>query len=215
MVVPTMTIDTDQRDFLQRIIDRTGWTITELANRAGLDHSTLTRFMAGGREGHVLRFSTIRKLESVSGLGFTGQGNFAKPLGEAKGHTGGFAENEAVPYRPGQESASDGVIAAAIGQKNTADAWVLRSRALEGLGYRPGDVLIVDLAAHPQPGDVVCAQVVDWQKGVAETVFRSYRPPCLVAVTPDESLLQPHIIDHAAVTIKGVVTHLIRRRAAA
>lgn len=201
----------EQRQFLERVLARTGWTATELSRRASLDHSTLSRFLQGGREGHALRHSTIRKIEFASGLSFTGS-SAVLVKGDAA-RIEGLGEAEATPLAVDAEI--NPLVTAVVKGRNSVDPWLLRSRALENLGYRPGDMLLVDLNLKPQPGDVVLAQVFDWQKGGAETVFRSFQPPYLVAQTNDERLLRPMLVDDNAVVIKGVVVLSYRQRHAA
>jgi transcriptional regulator with XRE-family HTH domain len=212
-IMSATLIEREQRDFIERVLSRTGWTPTELARRAKLDHSTLSRFMAGNREGHALRHSTIRKIEVASGLNFAGHA--ASPasikLPQQK-TTHGFAESEATPISTSEPSGLSAFVKAALQGHNDADPWLLRSRALEGLGYRPGDVLIVKLGAIPRAGDVVCAQIYDWGKGGAETVFRLFQPPYLVAQSNDHSLLTPKLVDNSSVVIKGVVILQFRTR---
>jgi transcriptional regulator with XRE-family HTH domain len=197
----------EQRNYVERVVTRSGWSMTELARKARIDHSTLSRFMGGGREGHALRHSTIRKIELATGLPFAA--NSTTLVGPA-GRTDGFGESEATPILMGETV--DTLVLAALRNHNNADAWCLRSRALENLGYRPGDTLIVELGITPRAGDVVCAQVYDWSKGGAETVFRSFQPPYLVAQSNDERLLRPLLVDDHAVIIKGVVTTQFRSR---
>lgn len=196
----------EQRNYLQNVMRRTGWTQSELALRAGLDPSTLSRFLTGDREGHALRGSTIRKIESVSGIGF-GLAPPATPLE-------GFAETEAEPILIEASSPLDAVVAALTRGRSNVDPWTLKSRALEGAGYRPGDILLVALDETPLAGDVVCAQLYDWNSGRAETVFRIFQPPYLVAASPDPALMRPHVVDDAAVQVKGVVINTIRNRRA-
>jgi transcriptional regulator with XRE-family HTH domain len=199
------TLEQQQRDYLHRVMDRTGWHMTELAKRAHLDHSTLSRFLSGGREGHALRHTSINKIETASGL------RFGTPIATPIAQNLGFNEAEATPLVIEREpSYLQGLITSAVAGRNNVDPWRLQSRALDAIGYMPGDILIVALGEHPQPGEVVIAQIVDWQRGGAETVFRLFEPPCLVAATSDASLLKPHVIDHAATVIKGVVDCLIR-----
>lgn len=78
----------------------------------------------------------------------------------------------------------------------------------------PGDVVVVDLAATPTRGDVVCAQVYRWHEGKAETVFRIFEPPYLVAASAAPALRMPLVVDNDRVMIKGVVTHSLRARPA-
>jgi transcriptional regulator with XRE-family HTH domain len=200
-----MTQEDEQRAYLTRVMKRTGWNQTELAQRAGLDPSTLSRFLSGGREGHALRQATIRKIEAASGLAASGEIHEAMPSG--------FAENEASPYEVTAHSPIHAVIAALSHGRLNIDPWTLQSRALEGAGYRPGDILLVALGETPATGDVVCAQIYDWTKGRAETVFRIFQPPYLIAATGDPQFMRPHLVDDGAVTIKGVVLHSLRGRA--
>ncbi len=200
-----MSQDDDQRKYVARVMQRTGWNQTELALRAGLDPSTLSRFIAGGREGHALRQSTIRKIESASGLA-------EHAVEAASPAPAGFAEAEAVPLQLPALDPLHAVIAALAQGRSNIDPWSLTSRALEGAGYRPGDILLVALDENPATGDVVCAQIYDWTKGRAETVFRIFQPPYLVAATGDPQLMRPHLVDDAAVVIKGVVLQSLRGR---
>jgi len=195
----------DQRAYLASVMERTGWNQTELAQRAGLDPSTLSRFLNGGREGHALRQATIRKIAAASGLSASGE--VMAPAAQ------GFAENEASPLEVGERSPLNAIIAALGQGRLNIDPWTLQSRALESAGYRPGDVLLVALDEIPALGDVVCAQIYDWTKGRAETVFRIFQPPYLIAATSDSRLMRPHLVDDGAVTIKGVVLHSMRGRA--
>ncbi len=204
MNAPT-TDQADQRHYIQTVMQRTGWTQSELALRAGLDPSTLSRFLTGDREGHALRASTMKKIEAVSGIGF-GIAAPATPVAE------GFAAPEAEPIRLEASSPLDAVVAALTRGRNNVDPWTLRSRALEGAGYRPGDILLVALDETPLAGDVVCAQLYDWASNRAETVFRIFQPPYLVAASPDPGLMRPHVVDDGAVQIRGVVINTIRNR---
>jgi transcriptional regulator with XRE-family HTH domain len=206
-----MIQEDQQRSYLISVMERTGWNQTELAQRAGLDPSTLSRFLNGGREGHALRQGTIRKIELVSGL--------ALSSGEAIGlvmaaPAQGFSESEAAPVEVPAHSPLKAIIDALGQGRKNIDPWTMQSRALEGAGYRPGDILLVALDETPAMGDVVCAQIYDWTKGRAETVFRIFQPPYLIAATGDQQLMRPHLVDEGAVTIKGVVLHSLRGRGA-
>lgn len=193
----------DQHSFIEKVLAKTGWSQTDLANRAGLDPSTLSRFLSKGRDGHALRASTLHRIATASGL----------PYGEKILHqTSGFEESEAEPYHYAEEDNRSIAIRALCGNHQNVDAWTLSSRAIEGLGYRAGDVLLVGLGENPRPGDVVCAQIYDWNKGRAETIFRLYQPPALIAVTQDISLLRPYILGDNMVAVKGVVLHSLRSR---
>lgn len=198
-----MTLSDDQFDFITTVLTKTGWSQTDLAHRAGLDPSTLSRFLTKTRGGHALRASTLQRIATASGL----------PYGETKPQqTSGFEESEAEPYLYAEEDGRTIAIRALCGNHKNVDAWTLSSHAIEGLGYRAGDILLVGLGENPVPGDVVCAQIYDWNKGRAETIFRLYQPPALIAVTQDINLLKPYILGDNTVAIKGVVLHTLRSR---
>ena len=203
-----MSTDDSQRRYIARVLARTGWNQTELAQRAGLDPSTRSRFMGGARPGHALRPSTLAKIASISGLAPDAEVSEAPPAAP------GFAESEATPLAVAAETPLAAIIAMLAEGHANIDPWTLASRALEGAGYLPGDILLVALGETPAAGDVVCAQVYDWTKGKAETLFRIFEPPYLVAATGDPRLMRPHLVDDGAVIIKGVVIHSLRGRAA-
>jgi transcriptional regulator with XRE-family HTH domain len=70
----------------------------------------------------------------------------------------GLAEPEALAYAASTKGSNlDRAIAAFIGGL-VAEAWQLRTRALELAGYLPGDIVVVDRNLEPRPGDVVVAQ---------------------------------------------------------
>ena len=201
-----MTEPPDQRHYIQDILSRTGWTQTELAKRAGLDPSTLSRFLVRTDSAHALRPSTLKRIAHVSGIAFDDK----KPDGAAT--SSGFAESEAqLLAQPLSTSITRAIAALGCGEPGT-DAWVMRSRALELAGCRPDDILIVRLGETPLRGDIVCAQIYDWANNRAETVFRLFQPPYLVAASAEPALLAPIAIDGDKATIKGVVLHVLRNR---
>jgi transcriptional regulator with XRE-family HTH domain len=191
-----MSISYDQHQFIETVLARTGWSQTDLANRAGLDPSTLSRFLTKGRDGHALRASTIQRISTVSGL----------PFGNSP-QVQSLSESEAEPYIFASEDGRAAAVKILIGNHSNVDAWTLNSRAIENAGFKPGDVLIVGLNETPLAGDIVCAQIYDWTKDQAETVFRIFQPPALISASADVSLLKPYLLSD-----KGVVLHSLRSR---
>jgi transcriptional regulator with XRE-family HTH domain len=196
----------DHRQYVRSIIAKSGWNQTELARRAGIDPSTLSRFLASTSAG-LLRPSTIQRLEHVSGLSVDGK--------ELSDSASGFAESDAVPLPAPSDERLKNAIAALTCGRGPVDAWTLKSRSVEQAGYRSGDILLVRLGETALTGDLVCAQVFDWARSKAETVFRIFAPPFLVAATPDPGLYPPHDTSNDKVLIKGVVIASIRMREAA
>lgn len=128
----------------------------------------------------------------------------------------GLGEADAVPYvfAP-NANAIDANFDRAVREltmgRNGRDPWVMRSYALETSGIMPGDVLIVDLNLQAQPKDIVCAQLYQWSKMDAETVFRVYEPPYLLLNSARLGTARPIAVDGNDVVIRGVVDGVLRR----
>jgi hypothetical protein len=189
------------REYLRRVIEHTRKPATRIAKEIGVAASTLTRLLKAP-EGSTatLHARTISKLQGYSGILL-----FASADVSAQPGPRGFAE-DAVPFEAKDaDSALSAAIKALIGERQAADPWTIRTRALERIGFMPGDIVIVDLGRRPEAGDAVCAQVYDWGRSDAETVMRLYEPPFLVAASLDEQLRRPLVVDNERVIIKGVL----------
>jgi transcriptional regulator with XRE-family HTH domain len=195
----------DQRSYIRDVLTRTGLNQTELAKRAGLDPSTLSRFLSS-QAGPTLRPNTIRRIEQVTGLSFGAEE--ARPPAQALG----LAEPEAQPLAPDAPDLVTLMLTHLRDGNSSVDAWTLKSRALELAGFRGDDILFVKLGATPLKGDTVCAQIYDWAAGRTETVFRIFDPPYLISATADPRLFAPYRLDDDRVAIKGVVLHSLRNK---
>lgn len=128
--------------------------------------------------------------------------------GEQLTRSAGLAQPEAVPYQA--EPGDAAIIQALAPDARRADLWEMRSRALNLAGILPGDIMIVDLAPFiAAADDIVCAQRYR-PGGEAETVFRIFDPPYLVAVSNDTDFRKPLLIDDH-VSIMGRVLASFRR----
>jgi transcriptional regulator with XRE-family HTH domain len=191
-------------EWVNAILDIKGWTQTELARKAGLDPSTLSRFLREENPGARLNTYTIERIEHASGM-HAFETSIAAPMR-------GMAEGEATPWlSEDSNSVTDIAVLAIKGEKNHIVPWVLKSAALELAGYIHGDILFVDLNGNPNLGDVVCAQVYD-RFGKAETVFRIYEKPYLVAASTEAHLRRPILTDDDRAQIRGVVIATLRPR---
>lgn len=197
-----------QQRYLETVRARTGLSYSEIGRRSGVSPSTITRFMNAASYEGTMATLTISQIAEKVGVPAT-----AAALGTAMD---GVAESEAEPYVAAVSSSPvEAALEALRRGRNAADPWVLRTRALEDAGYLPGDLVIVDLGASAVAGDAVCAQVYDWEKRRAETVFRIFEEPYLVGASRDPAFRKPLLVDGKAVVIKGVVTDLLRPRRAA
>lgn len=198
------------RNWLRDVLAQTQTDPTNLARKSGVAPSTLLRFLRGDGS---LSFRTAAKLAHATGAKLpmvAEQQPQPQPLA-------GFSEIEGTPFELDRSAKPktrlEQAIHALIGGRVAADPWLLSSNTLEDAGYLPGMIVIVDLNAQPDRGDVVCAQLYRWEEGTAETIFRLYEPPFLLAATREARYRKPLFVDNDRVVIKGVVTEALRVRA--
>lgn len=191
-------------DWVEWLRVRTGQSLSELADGAGLSSNTLTRLKQ--RESALLDALSVRMLCEYTGL--------PGPDLYKLGHTSGYAE-EAVRYDGGAGDNPSSIAAFSkmmLKDRPDAAAWWLKTRALESVGYMIGDLVITDAKVQPRAGDAVCAQVYDLRSGSAETVFRVFEPPYLISHQNDPALRKPLLIDNERVIVMGTVTESFRSR---
>lgn len=198
-MLAVMDMRDEQRDWLGKVIATTGIAPTTLAQKAGLAPTTLTRFLNNPEHASALSARTISAVEKLTGVRF----------GAEPSHLG-MREEEASPFDVGAETELANRVRPLL-RGNAMHAWTLQSRALETAGYHPGDILLVDFNAEAMSGDVVCAQIYDFKRMKAETVFRLFEPPYLHSATFDRSQMTPILIDRN-VGIKGPVILSLRAR---
>lgn len=191
-------------DWIEWLRAKTGKSLSELAEGAGLSSNTLTRLKQ--RESALLDALSVRMLSEYAKL--------PGPDLYKLGHGAGFTE-EAERYDPAGQAPGDltsKLVALATKDRANSSSWRLKTRALEGLGYMLGDIVITDASVQPRAGDAVCAQVYDFKTGTAETVFRVFEPPYLIAFHNEASLRKPLLIDNERVVVVAPVTESFRSR---
>ena len=128
----------------------------------------------------------------------------------------GFSESNVVAWEmpdPGgqrQDLALDRrriVRALAPNAKNPATFRVLSPP--NGFAYRRSDILIVDLNARSDSGDIVLATVADLSTGAGKTVIRRFLSPYLVSPDPDDDE-QSLVVDGHRTVIMGPVVGSFR-----
>jgi hypothetical protein len=133
------------REYVRRVVAHSGKPPTRIAMDLGIAPSTLTRLL-NAPEGSTatLHALTLRKLQDYSGI----PPPFGGDPSASQGYRG-FGE-DAVPFdAKGADPAVSAALKALIGGRKAADPWTIRTRALERIGYLPGDIVIVDLGRRP------------------------------------------------------------------
>lgn len=165
------------REWITAILAAKQINQTELAKRAGLSHSTLSRAMTNPGYRINFRADTIAKLAQVGGIL---PPHAIAGLHAAAAHGPGLAEPQATVYT--------GELAELLppGQSE----WTCHTPVLAPMGLMPGDHFILDQNVKPGFRDMVVIQSYDMQAGTAETLLRvfadgfAYTPNWLVDGTP-------------------------------
>lgn len=213
LATPTLRIVMDDREqqkaWVRAMARLKQMSPSALATEAGIVPSTLNRFLNNPNATHKLSNETLGAIAEVAGV---------RPMEYPDRRPSGFGETEAEPYRfdaPGLDPAFERAIRVLCQERTGRDPWILKHWGLDAIGYMPGDVVIVDLNLRPVQGDVVCAQVYDWARDRAETLMRVFDPPFLLSASTRLGVQKPLMVDDESVTIKGVVTNMMRPRRAA
>lgn len=197
------------RAWLADVLEKNGLSANRLAKMIGKSASTLTRVLNDPNAKHTLSTPTVDAIIRVTRA--APPGLLAGPVraGEPPRLPQGELDGLPVAVKTGDIRVDDAV-RYLIQAEARLEPWRLNTRALEGLGYLPGDVVITDQTAPPEHGDVVVAQIYN-PRG-AETVFRMYAKPFLVAAAQDRVARLPMLIDDSNVVIRGVVVAMFRPR---
>lgn len=192
------------RSWLRGVLSETNLSATALAAGIGVSTTTLTRVLNDASVKHTLSMSTIDKISRYTGISAT-------PI--ADGRSIALSPEQEVQALPGDASYGDVRVDEAVRYLCQAEPglspWKLNTRALEVAGYLPGDIVIVDLNAAAEDGDIVVAQIYAEK---TETVFRLYNKPYLIAAAHDRVPRKPLLVDDDQVLIKGVVIATFRPR---
>lgn len=191
---------------------KVGVTAEDIAKAIGRDRSLVSRIYVGRQKMTFEQAKAFAKvleapLDEIlerAGLAPNGDGSY-----EVRGSlTGGFSEGDAAPYKASAaETDTTKRIAALMGQGPGVDTWTVTSETMRMSGYLPGDTILVDThqSERAKAGDVVIAQIYDWQTGSAKTVLRRNEPPVLVADGLSQNDQRVLVVDGNNVVIKGKV----------
>jgi hypothetical protein len=195
------------RAWLRDLPRLTGMPLTRLAHRIKIAPSTLTRPLTEGDDGtSTLHANTIAKVVAHTGA--------APPGGATTGTSRlGFGE-DAAPYSVEPGDPLEAAIQALSAGAAAVAPWLLATRVVELAGFLPGDLLLLDPSnLHPATGDLVAAQVHDWQHHRQATVVRLFEraPPVELLVTRSLEQAPPLVVDGERIVIKGTfLPHRLR-----
>lgn len=205
-IMRRMNLQRDTKDWVKAVARHLNLSPSQLATSAGVAASTLTRYLndVSGQIGISQR--TLDAVSQYSGV----------PLHQLPGERSvGLAEPDTVPYDAANTQAADPVrksVAAWVEGVNGRNAWLMKGWALDLSGILPGDIIIIDQNQRAKSGDIVCAQLADWQTGRAETVMRLYDAPYIMTHSAKLGAGRPQQVDDDAVAIRGVAVAIIRAR---
>lgn len=197
-------LQTRQRAWLDEIVQMTGEKPSTIAENAGVSDTTLTRLLYNKDYSGTLTQVTIDRIKArykVPGPEETTKSRGATLLS--------FSEAERLEDKR-EEPALLRVIAAITERHVNVEPWRLKTTSLELAGFLAGDIVFVDTAATPQAQDAVCAQIADYGRGSAETIWRIFDPPYLVGAAHDRTAYKPILIDHDRVKVRGVIVDSLR-----
>lgn len=163
---------------------------------------------------HHLESDLVEKLARVARM----RGLDPGPLYAMAGHDvraaylpQGMADSGAARFIPAGGTPLERAILAFVSARPNREPWVMRDHGLALVGVMAGDVAIVDLSRRDLIADqIVLASITEQHSGWSRSVLRLFRPPYLVAMTHDQGLLTPILIDHDSVVLRGWVIAVIR-----
>lgn len=195
-------------EWLQDLERWTGKSLSRIADEAGLSDTTLTR-LRRENDGTLLdvTIQAIKQRHQVPGPFdnmLSGNGRIL------------YAREEATPYDVAAEDDANlkRAIEALVAKRNAVFCYRLKTRALELSGYLPGDIVLVDQNRPPAHNDAVCAQIVDYRTGSAETVWRLFQQVGGVRLlqprAQDAEAFAGYVVDDDRVSIAGVIVGAVR-----
>jgi AraC-like DNA-binding protein len=193
-----------ERAWLQELVRLTGKSLAQIAGEAGLSSTALSRMF---RDGYTGTLSALTKAQLREYLGTPSPEQW-----EAQGRPPLSNEfEESSPWLPEADANAHRIKAVGelLAGRPGAEAWILRTRALEDAGLLPGDIVIIE-PGEPRDRDLVCASIQDARPVM---VWRRYDRPYLTDLSRNADMrTAPELVDGKRVRIRGIVRDLVRSR---
>lgn len=172
-------------------------SFNKLTDEIGVATTTISKFVNDPKYKYTPKAPVIEKLEVLFGT-------------KAPGSTRDKARQVRKPEGELLDPASladdlRNALHALAGARKGIEFWKLSSTAIEGAGFHPGDILIVDPHAYTYAGEPVVASVMDPDDGTRRFVFRSYQKPYLQALSADPEYLGVLEVDDKYVIVRGAI----------
>lgn len=191
-----------QRDWLRQLVLQTGNKPSQIAKKAGVSDTTLTRLLNNPDYSGTLSEVTVERIKSA----YTVPGP-SQVVSRGASMLIGEAERIDLSSLDVEASAA---LRAFLLNRDQVEFWKIGTSTLERAGYLPGDFVVVDPALEPRPHDAVKATVFDWNRGGSETVWRLYDPPFLISSTSHGHASKPLLVDGERVKVQGVIVACVR-----
>lgn len=179
-------------------------TASELARRANLSESTLTRLMNPQGPAFLPREATIAKIEKTFSV--------RRPVMQNGNEEDGSAPGQKAGKDPRSIAAGllEGLQELDISSPDAINAYTVEDRALDLAGYLPGDIVLVDTARHPEAGDIVALRFRGPASDLNRITLRIFDHPFLSAHSTDAALRRPVLDDREKFELVGIVTTALR-----
>lgn len=168
----------------------------------GIEQNKLSKVLAGTRR---IQAEEVPAILEFFGLAL--DGSATRPIVPAS--PSGFSESEAEIYEPSVTGRAVIDALADLGTRPRHRQGYRLRRDFMGFGYLRGDVLMIDMGAEPQYGDMVIATLSDPTTDAHSTVVRRYLGDWLAEDSPAAPLLK--VADDQTFGILGVVRGSFRR----
>lgn len=172
-------------------------SFNKLTDEIGVATTTISKFVNDPKYRYTPKAPVIEKLEELFGSKAPGQAS-------EKSRQARKPEGELLDAATLSDDLRNALNALA-GNRKGIEFWRLNSTAIEGGGFHPGDILIVDPHAYTYAGETVVASVMDPDDGTRRFVFRSYQKPYLQALSADPEFLGVLEVDDKYVIVRGAI----------
>lgn len=195
------------RAWIEGVMASTKLSATQLAQKAGVHQTTLTRFLNDPKFKHTPSLSTVGKIAAAVGIE-----PFADPARISQ--RGAMSSEGMLGWDTESRRYADVTVAARalLASRKGLEAWTLKTRALEAAGYDEGDVVIFDYNQPARAGDIVCATHHQRRGDPEDMIFRVFEPPYLMPAPGDRGRQRPLMVDDDMVIVRGPIVVILKPR---